>query len=224
MNKTIGVLEAKGYSAVLSAAEKILENKNIQLLKIEKTGGGIVSSFFEGDFEEITSAFDDGIKHARLIGEIVSVYILSKSRKDIEKFIFGDKIISKENQNESAIVKTKSIAKAARKSKNKNAAKPEEETVTVIEDQPVKIKSSISTIQRLRNEALAADNSAKVGKSKIQKRKSKLKGIINLNKIDGMNVHELRQLARKTKDFPIRGREVSKANRKELISYFKEIE
>lgn len=38
-----------------------------------------------------------------------------------------------------------------------------------------------------------------------------------------MNVHELRRLARNTSNFPIKGRDISKANRKVLLDYFREL-
>ncbi len=38
-----------------------------------------------------------------------------------------------------------------------------------------------------------------------------------------MNVHELRRLARNTSNFPIKGRAISKANRKVLLDYFREL-
>lgn len=40
---------------------------------------------------------------------------------------------------------------------------------------------------------------------------------------DNMNVHELRKLARATENFPIKGREISKANRQTLIDFFKSL-
>ena len=46
---------------------------------------------------------------------------------------------------------------------------------------------------------------------------------INISKIEKSNVHELRRLARSTNGFPIEGRDISKANRKELINYFKDM-
>lgn len=223
MDNTFGVIETKGFSAVLSAAENILENKNIQLLKIEKTGGGIVSAFFEGDFENLTSSFNDGIKCARLVGEIVSTYILSNSAKKLERYIINaDKLIEENPESAIAISKVSTIAK--KKPERTKTKESKEINAALIKNKPIEFSSSMSTIQRLRKEALAAESSAKEGKAAGRKRSGKSKAIINLNKIDGMNVHELRQLARKTKDFPIRGREISKANRKELISYFKELE
>ena len=43
------------------------------------------------------------------------------------------------------------------------------------------------------------------------------------SEIEKMNVPQLRKLARENPDFPIKGREISKANRKELLSYFHQI-
>jgi len=39
--------------------------------------------------------------------------------------------------------------------------------------------------------------------------------------LESLNVHELRKLARSIKDFPIQGREISKANRPTLLEYLK---
>lgn len=44
-----------------------------------------------------------------------------------------------------------------------------------------------------------------------------------VNEFDKMNVPDLRKLARSREDFPIKGREISKANRKVLLEYFKQL-
>jgi hypothetical protein len=41
--------------------------------------------------------------------------------------------------------------------------------------------------------------------------------------LSNLNVHELRRLARGFDNFPIKGREISKANRQMLLDYFKEL-
>ena len=40
------------------------------------------------------------------------------------------------------------------------------------------------------------------------------------NNLKSMNVHQLRKLARDTRNFPIQGREISKAKREILLEYF----
>ena len=42
-----------------------------------------------------------------------------------------------------------------------------------------------------------------------------------MEEVEILNVHQLRRFARGIEDFPIQGREISRANRKELLDYFK---
>ncbi|NPV10574.1 MAG: BMC domain-containing protein [Ignavibacteria bacterium] len=46
---------------------------------------------------------------------------------------------------------------------------------------------------------------------------------LDYNQLEGMTVEELRRLARKTKGFPIYGREISRANKSTLLNFFKEL-
>jgi microcompartment protein CcmL/EutN len=69
-------------------------------------------------------------------------------------------------------------------------------------------ETSSATLSRLRNEALG---------------KEELSGAGTVEDIDSMNVHQLRHLARSIQEFPIKGREISRANREELINYFRNL-
>lgn len=44
---------------------------------------------------------------------------------------------------------------------------------------------------------------------------------IDLNELENLSVHKLRSMARGLKDFPIKGREISKANKQVLLDYFR---
>ncbi len=46
---------------------------------------------------------------------------------------------------------------------------------------------------------------------------------VDFDTINKMNVHKLRNHARSFSNFPIKGREISRANRDELIAFFKTI-
>jgi ethanolamine utilization protein EutM len=69
-------------------------------------------------------------------------------------------------------------------------------------------ETSAATLSRLRNEALGKED---------------LSGAGTVEDIDSMNVHQLRHLARSIPEFPIKGREISRANREELINYFRNL-
>jgi hypothetical protein len=42
-----------------------------------------------------------------------------------------------------------------------------------------------------------------------------------MTELELLNVHQLRRFARGVEEFPIKGREISRANRTELLDYFK---
>lgn len=46
---------------------------------------------------------------------------------------------------------------------------------------------------------------------------------LNIFDLEGMTVEELRRLARKTINFPIYGREISRANKETLLTFFKQL-
>jgi|WetSurMetagenome_2_1015567.scaffolds.fasta_scaffold13734_4 ethanolamine utilization protein EutM len=93
---------------------------------------------------------------------------------------------------------------------------------------------SISTIERLRNEALGLTKKRleNIGNVKIEDNKKTKRKIskdsvtrteVDFNAIKEMNVHKLRNYARSFSNFPIKGREISRANRDKLIAFFKTI-
>ena len=229
MEKSLGILETKGYAAAYSAADKILEDSSIELIKIEKTGGGIISVFFKGDNESLKSAFEKGIQQARSVGEIVALNIINQPNKKIEKLLFSlEQTAFRSTKVSSEIEKDKTISPKAEVEAGKTEVQKPVKALREITEANKKIKSSkllnsTSTIQRLRREALSSDNLTKEKETKPKIREVKESSQINLGKIENLNVHELRRLARSTNGFPIQGREISRANRKELANYFKEI-
>ena len=86
------------------------------------------------------------------------------------------------------------------------------------------------TIVRLREEALGLNSDQKSSKpvteqiveepvSQLPKEEEKAVS----GELNSLNVHQLRSLARGTENFPIKGREISKANRQELLEHFRRI-
>jgi microcompartment protein CcmL/EutN len=89
----------------------------------------------------------------------------------------------------------------------------------------------LSTIERLRIEALGLEGKKKKSKEITAAEKkndevsnatpSNKSGVVDFEAIDKMNVHKLRHYAREFHNFPIKGREISRANRDELVEWFK---
>jgi microcompartment protein CcmL/EutN len=95
----------------------------------------------------------------------------------------------------------------------------------------IKNDKNLSTIERLRQEALGlTDKKNKVKESEVSAKKKnesiETKKIeiatsdVDFDAIEKMNVHKLRNYARQFPAFPIKGREISRANREELVVLF----
>jgi len=86
------------------------------------------------------------------------------------------------------------------------------------------------TIARLREEALGMKTDVpEIIEEQVQEienisisESDDLKDLGN-SEINSLNVHQLRKVARETENFPIKGREISKANRQELLEHFRRI-
>ncbi|HEX9251451.1 MAG TPA: hypothetical protein VF870_04375, partial [Ignavibacteriaceae bacterium] len=92
----------------------------------------------------------------------------------------------------------------------------------------------LSTIERLRLEALGLESKKKKSdeiivpekiKRDVEKKVNQTfkNGDVDFEAIDKMNVHKLRHYARAFPDFPIKGREISRANRDELVEWFRKM-
>jgi hypothetical protein len=101
-------------------------------------------------------------------------------------------------------------------------------------DEILDLTKPLSTIERLRIEALGLESKKNKSKEIPLPRIKKETGLkstnessenrdIDFNAISQMNVHKLRHYAREFPNFPIKGREISRANRSELVELFRTI-
>ncbi len=96
--------------------------------------------------------------------------------------------------------------------------KPKVEKVP--EEKPKKKTSDVKGLDHLAK--LRAEAKKELEKGVTSETESKASKELD-EEILSMNVHELRRLARNTSNFPIKGRDISKANRKVLLDYFREL-
>ncbi|NOX64680.1 MAG: BMC domain-containing protein [Chlorobi bacterium] len=90
----------------------------------------------------------------------------------------------------------------------------------VPEEKPKKKASDVKGLDHLAK--LRAEAKSELESGKSVEPESKVSKELD-EEILLMNVHELRRLARSTSNFPIKGRDISKANRKVLLDYFREL-
>jgi microcompartment protein CcmL/EutN len=110
------------------------------------------------------------------------------------------------------------------KGKKKAVNKDKPAGVTDSDAIPIKVRTDNPTIAKLRMEALGKKNYVEPeSEIKLVAESQNENGPLSLEQLQGLNVHKLRRYARNFSSFPIKGREISRANRDELLNYFKEL-
>ena len=248
MSQAIGLLETRGLVASIEAADAMLKASNVSLTDKQRADAGLITIIIEGDTAAVKSSLDAGAEAAKRVGELVSVHIIPKPDDQLSIIIpFSSPTIKeKKTETKQPVVKGKSgasksakpssvtprkIDKEKEEKKKPEEIKPEPEIEVKTEKEidknipPIEVISSSSTIERLRREALSKEERKKeeVKNAKKSEEESEEKGslALSMKEIEDLNVHELRKLARNTDGFPIQGRDISKANRAQLLVYFR---
>ena len=83
VNEALGMIETKGFIALLEATDAMLKAANVQLVGWDKVGSGLVSAFVTGDVAAVKSATDASAAAAGRIGEVVSVQVIPRPHEDL---------------------------------------------------------------------------------------------------------------------------------------------
>ena len=82
-NDALGMIETRGLSTLLEAADAAMKAANVNMIGWEKVGSGLVTAFFRGDVAAVKSAIEAGAEAAKRIGEVVSVQVIPRPHEDI---------------------------------------------------------------------------------------------------------------------------------------------
>jgi microcompartment protein CcmL/EutN len=87
MIQAIGLIETKGFVAVVEAADAMLKAANVKLIKYQSIGGGYVTVIVEGDVGAVKAAVDAGAAAAKRVGEIFSVHVIPRPHEETSKLL-----------------------------------------------------------------------------------------------------------------------------------------
>ncbi|HEY8529935.1 MAG: ethanolamine utilization protein EutM [Paenibacillaceae bacterium ZCTH02-B3] len=83
MNESLGIIETRGFTAAVEAADAMLKAANVELAGIEKIGSGLVSVLVKGEVGAVKAATEVGAEAAQRIGELVAVHVIPRPHGDI---------------------------------------------------------------------------------------------------------------------------------------------
>ena len=85
--KALGMVETKGLTGAIEAADAMVKAANVVLEGKEYIGAAFVLVTVRGDVGAVKAATDAGAAAARRVGELVSVHVIPNPHGEAEKII-----------------------------------------------------------------------------------------------------------------------------------------
>ncbi len=85
--EALGMIETRGLTAAIEAADTMLKAANVALVGTEKIGSGLVTVMVRGDVGAVKSAVESGSDAAGRLGELVASHVIPRPHTDVEKIL-----------------------------------------------------------------------------------------------------------------------------------------
>ena len=84
MAEALGMIETRGFAAMVEAADAMVKAAKVELVNMEKTGGGYVTAIVRGDVAAVKAAVEAGVRGAEKVGEVVSTHVIARPHADVD--------------------------------------------------------------------------------------------------------------------------------------------
>ena len=85
MSEALGMIETKGFAAMVEAADAMVKAAKVELVSYEKIGGGYVTAIVRGDVAAVKAAVEAGQRSAEKVGEIISVHVIPRPHGNVDE-------------------------------------------------------------------------------------------------------------------------------------------
>jgi carbon dioxide concentrating mechanism protein CcmO len=83
-NRSIGLIETRGFPAMVGAADAMLKSADVQLASYETIGAGLCTAIIRGSVANVVVAIEAGMQEAERIGELHAVMVIPRLLEDLE--------------------------------------------------------------------------------------------------------------------------------------------
>lgn len=84
MAEALGMIETKGFVAMVEAADAMVKAAKVELVGYEKIGGGYTTVIVRGDVAAVKAATEAGSRAAERVGELVSVHVIPRPHANLD--------------------------------------------------------------------------------------------------------------------------------------------
>ena len=207
MDLALGLIETKGLVGAIEAADAMAKAADVKIISKEKVTGALIIIKIMGETAAVKASIDAGSAAAQRVGDLVSAHVIPRPDDQIDKIIFNDPVLS---------------------NKKKVTPKKNEKDASSSINEKLDSKSETTEVSAPRKAEKVVREKDKQEKSVVKKADSSIlkqgKKVPPMDELVILNVHALRRIARSFDDFPIKGRDISKANRAKLLDHFKSMQ
>ena len=85
--EALGMVETRGLTAAIEAADSMVKAAQVTLIGTEKIGSGLVTVMVRGDVGAVKAAVEAGAANASKLGELVATHVIPRPHSDVEKIL-----------------------------------------------------------------------------------------------------------------------------------------
>ena len=85
--EALGMIETRGLTAAIEAADAMVKSAEVTLIGTEKIGSGLVSVMVRGDVGAVKAAVEAGSQTASTLGALVATHVIPRPHSDVEKIL-----------------------------------------------------------------------------------------------------------------------------------------
>jgi ethanolamine utilization protein EutM len=85
MKEALGMVETRGFTAMVEAADAMVKAANVVLVGYEKVGAAYCTAIVRGDVAAVKAATDAGAAAASKVGELITVHVIPRPHINVQE-------------------------------------------------------------------------------------------------------------------------------------------
>ncbi len=81
--QALGMIETKGYCAIVEAADTMLKTSGVRLVSMERIGSSLLTVMVVGDVGAVEAAVQAGCEHAKKLGDLIAYKVIPRPHDEV---------------------------------------------------------------------------------------------------------------------------------------------
>ncbi|MDZ4722333.1 MAG: BMC domain-containing protein [candidate division Zixibacteria bacterium] len=214
----LGLIETKGLIAAIEACDAAAKAAAVVISAAELTDAALVTIKIEGELGAVQAAVEAGARAAAKVGEVIAAHVIPRPDDELAAITPPIRYVSNYHKQEKRPRFTYDNLDSGNRAYNDPQTKPapKKPSVSANRDTSRVSKEKVHAAGDSRGAVAVSAEKSFVTQKNIGE-------TVTLAHLESLPVSQLRQFARSLSDLPIQGRQISMANKQELIEAIKQI-